>query len=213
MNEDRWEAAYLAFETPAKERRKFLWRLRRLGVARVRAGTRAVELFCGRGAGIAALRDAGFASVFGIDLSLRLCADAPRGFVADGDCRSLPIRSQSIELAVIQGGLHHLQSLKTDLAYVLREVARVLTSDGFVVIVEPWQTPFLRFVHAVSRFPPLRWASKKVDAFATMVELEGDVYRTWLENPEVIEAELRRFFDVRHDERRFGKIYFVGVRR
>lgn len=213
MSEEAWEAAYLAFETPDEERRKFVRRLRDLRIEPPSRDARAVEIFCGRGNGIGALREIGFRNVAGVDLSLRLCREAPRGAVAQGDCRLLPLRSRSVDLVVVQGGLHHLPSVREDLPRVVAEVARVLRDGGSFVAVEPWNTPFLRLLDALARFPPLRSASRKVDAFITMIELEGGIYRTWLESPSLIRQELHRAFDARHDDRRFGKIFFVGDRK
>lgn len=213
MSEEAWEEAYLAFESPEEERRKFVTRLRQLRVSPARAGVHALDLFCGRGNGIAALRQLGFQDVFGVDLSLRLCREGPHGVVAQGDCRFLPLRSRSVELVVIQGGLHHLPSVHKDLPAVLSEVARVLSEHGSVVIVEPWNTPFLRVVHRLSCTTLLRRSWSKIDAFATMVELEGEIYRTWLRNAVAITDELHRLFHARRDVRRFGKILFVGEPR
>jgi hypothetical protein len=43
---DQWEAAYVRFETPEQEVRKFLGRLRRLGAATSAEDAAVVELFC-----------------------------------------------------------------------------------------------------------------------------------------------------------------------
>ena len=51
-----WEAAYLRFETPEEERRKFLRRLRILGAPHWPRDAEVVELFCGRGNGLRAER-------------------------------------------------------------------------------------------------------------------------------------------------------------
>jgi hypothetical protein len=53
---DPWEAAYLRFETPEQEIRKFEKRLLRLGAGAWPRDLRIVELFCGRGNGLRASR-------------------------------------------------------------------------------------------------------------------------------------------------------------
>jgi hypothetical protein len=63
-----WEAAYLRFETPEQEVRKFRNRLPRLGSSRWPRDAKVVELFCGRGSGLLALRTLGFEDIEGIDL-------------------------------------------------------------------------------------------------------------------------------------------------
>ena len=47
--QDPWEAAYIRFETPQQEIRKFLRRLRKLGATELPRDAHVVELFCGRG--------------------------------------------------------------------------------------------------------------------------------------------------------------------
>ena len=66
---DPWEAAYLRFETPEQEIRKFVKRLRALGVSKWPRDNEIVELFCGRGNGLRALQSLGFTRVEGVDLS------------------------------------------------------------------------------------------------------------------------------------------------
>src|SRR5438045_9525698 len=69
-----WEAAYLRFETPAEEIRKFRRRLLRLGAGRWPRSAAVVELFCGRGNGRHALDSLGFTRVQGGDLAPRRVA-------------------------------------------------------------------------------------------------------------------------------------------
>ena len=53
----------------------------------------------------------------------------------------------------------------------LREIQRVLRPDGLFVAVEPWNTTFLRMVHACCGSSALRrW--DKLDALATMIDRE-----------------------------------------
>src|SRR5579863_8906443 len=88
---DPWEAAYLRFETPEQEIRKFVKRLRALGVCKWPPDAQIVELFCGRGNGLRALQSLGFTRVEGVDLSPSLVAQyqgSARCYV--GDCRQLP---------------------------------------------------------------------------------------------------------------------------
>src|ERR1700681_3167479 len=71
---DRWEAAYLRFETPEQEIQKFIKRLRKLGAREWQRDSEIVELFCGRGNGLHALERLGFSRLEGVDLSPRLLA-------------------------------------------------------------------------------------------------------------------------------------------
>ncbi|WP_298863337.1 hypothetical protein [uncultured Gimesia sp.] len=60
---------------------------------------------------------------------------------------------------------------------------RVLPLGGHVVIVEPWLTPFLRFVHAVCKNKSFRKIWPKLDALAIMIEQELTSYEHWLSQP------------------------------
>jgi ubiquinone/menaquinone biosynthesis C-methylase UbiE len=209
-----WEEAYARFETPEEERRKFLRRLRRLGAKEWPRTAQIVELFCGRGNGMHALHALGFTRVEGVDLSPALLAryqGPARTTVAD--CRKLPFPDASRDILIVQGGLHHLESLPQDLERTLTEARRVLRPSGRLVLVEPWSTPFLTVVHAVSENQLVRRIWNKMDAFATMTHYERRTYEQWLGRPE----EILRLLDARFRRERssigFGKLMYVGVPR
>jgi ubiquinone/menaquinone biosynthesis C-methylase UbiE len=129
------------------------------------------------------------------------------------DCRVLPVARGSADIAVVQGGLHHLSSLPRDLSAVLSEVSRALRPSGLFVVVEPWSTPFLWFVHALCRIPLVRGALPKLDALATMIEHERETYERWLRNGRVVMTELTRYFEPQQVHTRWGKLHFVGKPR
>jgi SAM-dependent methyltransferase len=211
---DPWEAAYLRFETPEEEIRKFTERLRRLGVSKWPRETNVVELFCGRGNGLHALARLGFRNIEGVDLSPRLLAEyAGDARCYAGDCRELPFADKSKDAAIVQGGLHHLPTLPDDLERVFAELRRVLRPEGRVVFVEPWLTPFLRVVHRVAQNPLARRLSVKLDALATMIENERQTYENWLGRPREISQLARRYFQSEHESFAWGKWNFVGPPR
>ena len=211
---DAWESAYLRFESPAQEIRKFGGRLRGLGAGAWPRGTKVLELFCGRGNGLRALAGLGFWNVFGVDLSPTLVARSPaRGQLVVADCRRLPFAAASREVAVVQGGLHHLMRLPEDLEETLAEVRRVLGRGGRLVVVEPWRTPFLSLVHRIVASPHARRVWKRLEALGTMIDLEGQTYVDWLNHPAEVLTCLRRGFDVEVCRRRWGKLLFVGRKR
>lgn len=206
-----WEQAYLRFETPEEERQKFLRRLRALGAPAWPRDAEVVELFCGRGNGLEALARLGFTRLEGVDLSASLLAQyrgQAKCYVAD--CRALPFPDASRDVLVVQGGLHHLEKLPVDLMRTLDEVRRVLRPGGRFVVVEPWLTPFLSFVHAVCEVRLARRAWPKLDALATMNEIERPTYMAWLERPGEILALLRERFVVELCRETWGKLHFVG---
>ena len=208
---DPWEAAYLRFETPKQEIQKFVSRLRKLGAAQWPRNTEIVELFCGRGNGLNALERLGFTHIEGVDLSPRLIAQyrgSAKCFV--GDCRQLPFADRSKDMLIVQAGLHHLPALPEDLEEAFSEMQRVLRKDGRAVFVEPWLTPFLKFVHAVSENPLARRLSNKMDALATMIQFERRTYEQWLTRPDLIRKLARTYFSPVHESFEWGKWNFVG---
>src|SRR6267378_4793566 len=208
---DPWEAAYLRFETPEQEIRKFVSRLQRLGAAQWPRDAEIVELFCGRGNGLNALGGLGFTRLEGVDLSPRLIAlyrGPAKCFV--GDCRQLPFADQSKDVLIVQGGLHHLPALPDDLEKTFSEMQRVLRKDGRAVFVEPWLTPFLKFVHWVSENPLARRLSNKMDALATMIQFERPTYEQWLTGTDLIRKVARAHFTPVHESFEWGKWNFIG---
>lgn len=214
LTPDPWEAAYLRFETPEEEIRKFIGRLDRLGVRQWPRDAEMVELFCGRGNGLVALERLGFTRLAGVDLSPRLIAQYQgRANCIVADCRKLPFEDRSKDVLLVQGGLHHLPNLPVDLEQTFSEMQRVLRKDGRVVFVEPWRTPFLAFVHFVSEISIVRRLSNKMDAFATMIEHEMPTYTQWLGQPDVIKRAARAHFVPVHESFAWGKWNFVGAPR
>jgi len=212
--ENAWEAAYVRFETPEQEIRKFMHRLRRLGAETWPRDARILDLFCGRGNGLHALTRLGFTRLVGVDLSaalLRRYTGAAQRY--QGDCRGLPFGDDSADIIVIQGGLHHLEALPDDLDRTLSEVHRVLRDGGRVAVVEPWATPFLAFVHFLSSQKLVRRVSPRVDAFATMFEHERATYEQWLRQPATVLALLEKYFACERSWRGWGKLMFVGTKK
>ena len=214
LSRDPWEEAYLRFESPEEEIRKFIRRLKFMGAMKWPRNAKIVELFCGRGSGLRALHQLGFSEVEGIDLSPSLAAeyDGP-GKILVGDCRRLPFENASKDILIVQGGLHHLPLLPDDLDRVLAEGARVLSEDGLLVAVEPWATLFLSLSHALCRSRTIRMLSSKVDALATMIHHERNTYEQWLSHPGLILDSLGKSFRVERCHFRWGKIYFAGRKR
>jgi ubiquinone/menaquinone biosynthesis C-methylase UbiE len=170
-----------------------------------------VELFCGRGNGLVALSSLGFTQIEGVDLSASLLAQyqgPARCYVAD--CRELPFPDKSKDILLVQGGLHHLSALPGDLVRTLVEARRVLRPGGRFVAVEPWLTPFLSLVHAVCEIHLARRLWPRLDALATMNELERPTYEQWLTRPREIRQLLVETFTPDLVRTAWGKLLFVG---
>ncbi len=208
---DLWEEAYKRFETPDEEIQKFCSRLLRFGVDRWDTDVEIVELFCGRGNALVAWQQLGFDRLEGVDLSASLLSEyqgPARCYVAD--CRELPFDDHSKDVLAMHGGLHHLPELKQDLPCVLDEVVRVLRPGGRILVVEPWDTPFLQLVHYVAANPIVRQAWDKMDAFHQLYENEQVTYDRWREHPDWILGQFYTRFEVEHCTRRWGKLNFLG---
>jgi ubiquinone/menaquinone biosynthesis C-methylase UbiE len=214
LSQDPWEAAYLRFESPEQEIQKFIGRLARLGAPQWPRDAEIVELFCGRGNGLIALERLGFTRIEGVDLSPRLVAQY-RGLAKCivADCRQLPFSDRSKDALIVQGGLHHLPALPGDLDQAFSEMQRVLRKGGHVLLVEPWLTPFLKFVHFVSENPLARRLSNRMDALATMIQFERRTYEQWLTHPELIKKIASAYFVPVHESFAWGKWNFVGTPR
>jgi len=208
-----WEEAYRRFETPEQEFQKFLKRLQQLGVGQWDKNLKVVELFCGQGTGLHALEKLGFHSIEGVDLSPHLLEQYQgTAQLYVGDCRELKFEDNSRDILIVQGGLHHLPVLPSDLNQTLGEMNRVLIPGGHVVIVEPWLTPFLRFVHTICKIKTLRKIWPKLDALAIMIEQELTTYEQWLSRPEEIHTLLNSYFQTEQQSVSFGKFMYVGLK-
>lgn len=211
---DAWETAYARFETPEEEIRKFCRRLTELGVAAWSRQAEIVELCCGRGNGLQALSRLGFTRLAGVDLSAALISQykGPATLYVC-DCRQLPFDESSKDIVIVQGGLHHLKTLPDDLQRTLSEAARVLKDNGAFVVVEPWLTPFLAFVHRVCRSRIARRMSPKINALATMIDYEQETYEQWLGQPQTIVRLLEQFFFTDLCSIKWGKYMYIGRNR
>ena len=126
------------------------------------------------------------------------------------DCRDLPLDDQSFDAAIVQGGLHHLPKLPEDLELVLSEVSRILKPTGRFYVVEPWLTPFLRFVHLVVQNPLMRRLYAKGDALAEMIEHERETYEQWLSRPSEVLEVFGRHFVSSERKMTWGKLLLVA---
>lgn len=209
-----WEEAYTLFETPKEEQAKFYKRFLRMGVQHWPKDWHVVDVFCGRGNGLVALERLGFRTLSGIDLSaslLRQYSGAAQLYVADA--RDLRFAPGTIDAFVVQGGLHHLPTLPDDIERVLAGFQRCLHPRGRFMLVEPWRTPFLEMVHTVSKLRTARRMSKKVDAFARMMEEEAETYFRWLDRSDPLLDIIHAHFQPEREHIAWGKFMFVGTPR
>ena len=113
------------------------------------------------------------------------------------------------DIAVVQGGLHHLNELPGDLNRTLLEVKRVLRPSGRVVIVEPL-VDAVSVSGSFSLSPPRGSCWAKLNALATMIEFERHTYEQWLRQPRLIRQSLDRHFKPEIVRVCYGKLMYVG---
>lgn len=206
-----WEENYARFETPEEEIQKFIGRFRQLGADQWPSDSKILDLFCGRGNGLKALEQLGFDHLQGVDLSERLLSQySGPATLYVGDAADLKLPDGCVDIVVVQGGLHHLPALETDLEKVLSEIHRVLKNGGRFALVEPWETPFLKLIHSMCERPILRRAWGKLDALAGMIEQEKQTYFQWLSRPDFVLSTLSKFFVPDLRKTGWGKLQFVG---
>lgn len=206
-----WEAAYRRFETPEEEVQKFLQRFRWFEFSSLPKNSNIAEIFCGRGNGLVALAQLGFENLQGFDLSeelLRQYHGPAQLHLAD--CRQLPMPDQTFDAVVVQGGLHHLPTLPSDLTSVCEEVSRVLKPSGRFYVVEPWMTPFLNLVNRIVSIPIVRRCWGKADALAEMNYREQETYDRWLAMPDAILKIVEATFRTERKSIAWGKLKWIG---
>ena len=206
-----WEAAYRRFETPAEEIQKFLSRFRWFRFQSLPRNSSVAEIFCGRGNGLVALSKLGFHNIQGFDLSeelLRQYRGPAQLHLAD--CRQMPMPDRTFDAVVVQGGLHHLPTLPSDLTSVCEEVRRVLKPEGRLYVVEPWMTPFLYAVNRIVSVPLVRRCWGKADALAEMNYRERVTFDRWLAMPDAILEILEASFETDRKSVAWGKLKWIG---
>ena len=103
-----------------------------------------------------------------------------------------------------------MATLPDDLESTVSEVKRVLKPGGLFIVIEPWETPFLGFVHRLGSHAVTRRLSQRMDALMTMIEHERQTYEQWLSQPKRIVTILTSAFEPLRMEQRWGKLLFVG---
>ncbi len=98
-----------------------------------------LELMCGTGELMARYSTPPTVRKVGLDLTSRMLAHGSKhhagaGQFVCGDARRLPFADATVQVIVIQGGLHHVAR---HLDEVLKEIGRVLAPNGKLVCIEP----------------------------------------------------------------------------
>jgi hypothetical protein len=78
------------------------------------------------------------------------------------------------------------------------------------MVVEPWKTPFLDFVHWACRMPLPRRLSSKIDIMARVIDRESRTYFDWLSRPGEILTLLTDGFQTEWQRIAWGKLFWLG---
>jgi SAM-dependent methyltransferase len=119
-------------------RRLFAREINKTGLPRT---SRVLDVGTSTGTNLRLLRDLGFRAVDGLDFNqaaIRYCRDKGLGPVRHGDVCKMPFASESVDLVLATDVIEHVD----DDLKALREIGRVLTPDGTVLITAP-AFPFL----------------------------------------------------------------------
>jgi ubiquinone/menaquinone biosynthesis C-methylase UbiE len=111
--------------------------------ARFVSNRRVLDIACGEGYGAAALKQAGAASVVGVDVSPEACEHATRRYGIEtrlGDAQKIPLASASVDTIVSFETIEHV--LHPEM--FLDECVRVLAPKGQIIISTPNRDAYLQ---------------------------------------------------------------------
>ncbi len=106
-----------------------------------------------------------------------------------------------------------MPKLPEDLEQTLSEIKRVLRPAGRFVMVEPWETAFLRLIHFLSERKLIRTISGKFEAFDTMTRYEAKTYFQWIKASSEVLSLLDKYFTSIYFEKGMGKLFYIGSKK
>lgn len=175
-----WRASYVEGRKDpfTDDQRTNRTRLRLMGVDRLSAGARVLDVGAGDGNLAASLVAMGLTGVVGVEYQPELLALHPhRDRTAAGSAEALPLPDGSMDAVVVMDVLHHLQPAQ--LPGAVDELHRVLRPGGTLFVCEPAQTPVRRALMVPLR-SPLHRLTAYTRAKRTIVDAEGETYEQWL---------------------------------
>lgn len=112
-------------------------RTRRLKRFKIKKSSRILDLGCGEGINILALKKMGVNNIVGLDISQLLLKEAktknPDMKFVLASAEDLPFKNNQFDIVLVSGVFHHL--LNYDKA--LKEIWRVLDTNGYLCFIEP----------------------------------------------------------------------------
>lgn len=149
MNKEIWISAFIDRDEK-KTLRKYLKRAELFGLSRE---WKILDLCCGYGSTLRALKKMGFTDVYGLDISEELVKLIDKNFrVQVGDCLRMGFKSNVFDAVVISGGIHHVPEIK-QLKQLLKEIVRILKPNSWFIFLEPSNTILRKTVLMVAASP------------------------------------------------------------
>lgn len=186
LPDQNWDADFVEYFSNRKSKLKRDFAvLKSLGLLALPKEARILELFCGRGECQELLRNNGYASVFGLDMSLRLLKEADKRCCVQA-CNSLKLcyKADSFDVLFVNEGLHHLRNME-EMKQFFCEAKYVLKQDGMFGFFEPADTVF-RIIATAAVFSPLSNLWGRTRALKNILESEKNEFEFWLKNTPAI---------------------------
>jgi len=143
------------------------------------------EICCGGGEGLRLLRGRVVEALIGVDISGRMldaaAVEHTDALLVQGDATSLPLADASLDLALMLGGIHHVNAR----ARLFAEIFRVLRPGGRLVFREPvddfapWRWLRLAVYHASPQLDAATERPLRHDATVTIVRAAGFEPGAW----------------------------------
>lgn len=181
-------------------------RLRRLNFLDLPREAKILDLGCGDGNVISALRQLGFSNVVGLEPDSSLVAESPeRNAIVVGGGPDLPFPDAEFDAVLCMASLHHLKNT-ADMLAIQDELFRVLTPGGYLYYVEPADS-MLRKILTPLLLSPLSELTKFSRQKKAMVLAEWPELTQWLRTESAYPQELvNRSFELQMNK-------VVGLKR
>lgn len=200
-NQD-WENAYLEYESSEDKIKKFKNRLKTLPLKKNISTV--LDVFCGSGENTVALNSLGFQNIIQLDLSRSLLAAKHVVSPVCADACNIPLSNGSIDLVLIQGGLHHLPSFE-HYEFCIAEIHRIMKSEAEFYFMEPFLTIRMKLFLAGIQ-TPFANIFKTTRAIKIMVDKERKEYFYWLNNWDKFKELLIEFFVIHYSKKNWHMI-------
>ena len=116
-------------------------RKRRLQKFKLNSNAYLLDLGCGEGITITALKQMGINKIVGVDISQEQLDEAkkrnPEITFIKASSEKLPFKNKQFEVVLVSSMFHHLHGYKK----TLQEIRRVLIANGYLCFIEPANTP------------------------------------------------------------------------